>query len=190
MASTDHKALQHGASCCGGAKTGAEGATDPVCGMKVDPVASEHHATHAGHDYHFCSAGCRAKFVASPEQYLSNDAESPPAGANDVIYTCPMHPEVRQVGPGSCPICGMALEPATVSLDTGPSAELTDMTRRFWVALVLTLPVFALEMGGHLTGLMMLFGKQTSNWIQFVLATPVVLWAGWPFFTRGWASLK
>jgi cation transport ATPase len=199
MASTDHKAHQHGASCCsGGAKAGGTAtAVDPVCGMKVDPAATEHHATHAGQDYHFCSAGCRAKFVAGPEQYLSKGTasppagtKSPPAGASDVIYTCPMHPEVRQVGPGSCPICGMTLEPATVSLDMGPSAELADMTRRFWVALVLTLPVFALEMGGHLTGLMMFVGKLTSNWIQFVLATPVVLWAGWPFFSRGWASLK
>ena len=181
MASTDHKAHQHGASCGGGAKTGAESAIDPVCGMKVDPAASEHHAVHAGQEYHFCSAGCETKFVAHPDQYLSKkDAPPVPAGAGDIIYTCPMHPEVRQVGPGSCPICGMALEPETVSADHGPNPELADMTRRFWVALVLTLPVFALEMGGHLTGLMMLVGQQTSNWIQFVLATPVVLWAGWP----------
>ena len=101
-----------------------------------------------------------------------------------------MHPEVRQIGPGSCPICGMALEPAMISADSGPKPELVDMTRRFGVALVLTLPVLALEMGGHLTGSMMFVGKLTSNWIQFALATPVVLWAGWPFFTRGWASLK
>jgi YHS domain-containing protein len=163
-------------------------ATDPVCGMKVDPAATQHHAIHAGQQYHFCSDGCRTKFTANPQHYLSKEAAPHvPARANDVIYTCPMHPAVRQIGPGSCPICGMALEPATVSLDTGPSAELADMTRRFWVALVLTLPVFALEMGGHLTGLMMFVGKLTSKWIQFVLATPVVLWAGWQFFARGWA---
>ena len=110
--------------------------------------------------------------------------------ASGAIHTCPMHPEVRQIGPGSCPICGMALEPATVSVDGGPNPELTDMTRRFWVALVLAVPVFVLEMGGHLGGAMMMpVPRQTSNWIQFALATPVVLWAGWPFFQRGWASL-
>ena len=192
MASIDHKAHQTGAGCCGGAKPDAAAtATDPVCGMKVDPAKTEHHAAHAGQDYHFCSAGCRTKFIANPDQYLTKQAAPPVrAGGSEVIYTCPMHPEVRQTGPGSCPICGMALEPATVTLDSGSSAELADMTRRFWIALVLTLPVFALEMGGHVTGLMMFVGKQTSNWIQFVLATPVVLWAGWSFFTRGWASLK
>jgi Cu+-exporting ATPase len=116
-----------------------------------------------------------------------------PAGGNAVaggaIYTCPMHPEIRQAGPGVCPICGMALEPVTASVDAGPSPELTDMTRRFWLGLVLTAPVFVLEMGGHLTGLMMLMDRSVSNWIQLVLATPVVLWAGWPFFVRGWTSL-
>ena len=192
MASIDHKAHQTGAGCCGGAKPDAAAtATDPVCGMKVDPAKTEHHAAHTGQDYHFCSAGCRTKFIANPDQYLTKQAAPPVRpGGSEVIYTCPMHPEVRQTGPGSCPICGMALEPATVTLDSGSSAELADMTRRFWIALVLTLPVFALEMGGHVTGLMMFVGKQTSNWIQFVLATPVVLWAGWSFFTRGWASLK
>jgi Cu+-exporting ATPase len=116
-----------------------------------------------------------------------------PAGGNAVaggaIYTCPMHPEIRQAGPGVCPICGMALEPVTASADDGPSPELTDMTRRFWLGLALTAPVFVLEMGGHLTGLMMLMDRSVSNWIQLVLATPVVLWAGWPFFVRGWTSL-
>jgi Cu+-exporting ATPase len=106
------------------------------------------------------------------------------------LYTCPMHPEIRQRGPGFCPICGMALEPVTVTAESGPSRELSDMTRRFWVGLALTAPVFALEMGGHLTGLMMLLSRQTSNWIQLALATPVVLWAGWPFFVRGWASVR
>ena len=106
-----------------------------------------------------------------------------------VIYTCPMHPEIRRAGPGFCPICGMALEPVTATLEAGPSAELIDMTRRFWIGLALALPVLALEMGGPLTGLMMLLSRQASNWTQLALATPVVLWAGWPFFVRGWASL-
>jgi Cu+-exporting ATPase len=101
-----------------------------------------------------------------------------------------MHPEIRQEGPGSCPICGMALEPEIVSADSAPNPELADMTRRFWIGLALALPVFALEMGGHLTGLHQLLGQQTSNWLQFILATPVVLWAGRPFFERGWASLR
>ena len=106
------------------------------------------------------------------------------------IYTCPMHPEIRQPGPGSCPICGMALEPEIVSADAAPNPELADMTRRFWIALAVTIPVFALEMGGHLTNLHQWVGQQTSNWVQLVLATPVVLWAGWPFFDRAWTSLK
>lgn len=106
-----------------------------------------------------------------------------------VIYTCPMHPQVRQIGPGNCPICGMALEPEVATLGTGPSPELVDMSRRFWIGLVLSIPVLALEMGGHLTNLHMILGPQTSNWLQMVLATPVVLWAGWPFFERGWKSL-
>ena len=114
----------------------------------------------------------------------------PPAAPAGTIYTCPMHPQIRQVGPGACPICGMALEPETVAADQGPSHELVDMTRRFWIGLALAVPVFALEMGGHLGGLMMMPGRQASNWIQMALATPVVLWAGWPFFLRGWASLK
>tara|TARA_R110002020_G_scaffold130448_1_gene291848 strand:- start:1361 stop:3556 length:2196 start_codon:yes stop_codon:yes gene_type:complete len=105
------------------------------------------------------------------------------------VYTCPMHPQVRQVGPGNCPICGMALEPEVATLETGPSPELTDMSRRFWIGLVLSIPVLALEMGGHITDLHMMLGPQTSNWLQMVLATPVVLWAGWPFFKRGWQSL-
>ncbi|MGE8104529.1 copper-transporting P-type ATPase [Allorhizobium sp. NPDC080224] len=105
------------------------------------------------------------------------------------IYTCPMHPQIRQTEPGNCPICGMALEPEVANLETGPSPELADMTRRFWIGLVLSIPVIALEMAGHLTNLHMILGPQTSNWLQLVLATPVVLWSGWPFFERGWKSL-
>ena len=109
---------------------------------------------------------------------------------NRVAYTCPMHPQVRQMGPGNCPICGMALEPVVATGDTGDSAELRDMLRRFRIGLALSLPVVALEMGGHLTGLNHLVALQTSNWLQLLLGTPVVLWAGWPFFQRGWASVK
>lgn len=111
-------------------------------------------------------------------------------GGKDVEYTCPMHPQVRQMGPGNCPICGMALEPVIATGEAGESPELRDMTRRFWIGLVLSIPVLVLEMGGHLFNIGHLVGAQTSNWIQMVLGTPVVLWAGWPFFTRGWASVK
>lgn len=169
-------------------QTSAEGgAIDPVCGMTVDPHTAKHKAEHNGHSYYFCSAGCRTKFVADPQKYLGE--REPEPVIEGAIYTCPMHPEIRQVGPGACPICGMALEPEMVSADSGPNPELADMTRRFWIGLVLTIPVFLLEMGGHLTQLHMLLGKDLSNWLQLVLATPVVLWAGAPFFVRGWQSL-
>jgi Cu+-exporting ATPase len=161
---------------------------DPVCGMMVDPHKTAHHHEHLGRTFHFCSAGCKAKFAASPGRYLGDEPPSPVQP--DAIYTCPMHPQVRQVGPGSCPICGMALEPSEVTAEAGPNPELADMTRRFWVGLALALPVVALEMGGHLTDLHMLLGQQASNWLQLLLATPVVLWAGRPFFERGWASVR
>ena len=163
---------------------------DPVCGMDVDPHTAKHRATHEGHPYYFCSNGCREKFVADPLKYLTKTTAKPAPVDESAVYTCPMHPEIRQTGPGSCPICGMALEPLVASTDAGPNHELIDMTRRFWIGLVLTVPVFALEMGSHLTGLDHLIARANSNWVQLALATPVVLWAGWPFFQRGWASLR
>ncbi|MCA0434053.1 MAG: heavy metal translocating P-type ATPase [Proteobacteria bacterium] len=164
---------------------------DPVCGMSVDPHATPHKATHAGKTYYFCGAGCRSKFVGHAERYLDPAliAAAKEALPTDAIYTCPMHPEVRQNGPGTCPICGMALEPLVVTAESGPNHELADMTRRFWIGLALALPVFLLEMGGHLFNIHSLVMPATSNLIQFALATPVVLWAGWPFFVRGWQSL-
>ncbi|WP_280546828.1 heavy metal translocating P-type ATPase [Halomonas sp. 11-S5] len=161
---------------------------DPVCGMDVDPHETEHRASHADTTWYFCSATCREKFEVDPEAYLGDTPAAEPAPPG-TIYTCPMHPEIRQEGPGDCPICGMALEPETVSADTGPSEELTDMTRRFWIGLALALPVLVLEMGGHLFRLDHLVAPQVSNWIQLLLATPVVAWAGWPFFVRGWRSI-
>jgi len=163
------------------------GATDPVCGMKVDPAATPHHAEHQGQAFHFCSAGCRTKFVTDPARYLK--AGRTPSASQEAVYTCPMHPQVRQIGPGSCPICGMALEPAEVTADAGPNPELADMTRRFWIGLVLTVPVFVLEMGGHMLG-HGLAPPRLSGWIQLLLSSPVALWAGGPFFERGWASLR
>ena len=196
MTPTEHShghAHDHGGhACCGGHHGAADQtagqalAIDPVCGMKVDPATAKHRHSHQGQDYFFCSARCRERFAADPAKYLAPKEPEPPAPAG-TIYTCPMHPEVRQVGPGSCPICGMALEPEQISLDDAPDPELIDMTSRFRIALVLTVPVFVLEMGGHL-GLHLL-PPQGPNWISLVLATPVVLWAGAPFFERGWNSV-
>ena len=189
---------RHGAhACCshgaGPADTAAGSAVvDPVCGMKVDPATSKHRAEHGGTTYHFCSGGCRTKFVADPERYLAPKKEAAPSAAEKAaIYTCPMHPEIRQQGPGTCPLCGMALEPETVALTDEPNPELVDMTRRFWIGAVLAIPLLVLEMGAHIPGLDLhhIVPPRLSMWLQFVLATPVVLWAGWPFFQRGWASV-
>jgi P-type Cu+ transporter len=166
----------------------ASGALDPVCGMTVDPHTTPHRHTHQGHTYYFCSGGCRTKFAADPQKYLGEARAADPV-PEGTIYTCPMHPEIRQVGPGSCPICGMALEPELASADTGPNPELADMTRRFWIGLVLSVPVVVLEMGGHIAGAHGWIDQTLSNWIQLAFATPVVLWAGWPFFVRGYQSV-
>ena len=165
------------------------GVIDPVCGMTVDPATAKHKADYEGHPYFFCSAGCKTKFQTNPAKYLHAESAAVEPMAADTIYTCPMHPKIRQVGPGSCPICGMALEPLAVTVESGPNHELIDMRRRFWIGLALAVPVVVLEMGGHITGLTMMLGQQLSNWFQLLLATPVVVWAGWPFFVRGWQSL-
>lgn len=165
---------------------------DPVCGMNVDPVTAKHSATHDRETYYFCSASCRTKFVADPQKYLKPalDKPVPPPAPEGTIYTCPMHPQIRQVGPGSCPICGMALEPEMPTTETGPSAELTDMTRRFWVAAVPSVPVVVLGMGAELLQLDRYLSGTVLNWLQLIIATPVVLWAGWPFFERAAASIR
>jgi Cu+-exporting ATPase len=157
----------------------ASAAKDAVCGMSVDPATGKHRAEHAGVTFYFCSARCREKFVAEPAKYLAPEPVEPSKAAEaapGVIYTCPMHPQTRKVGPGACPICGMALEPEVATAETGPSPELVDMTRRFWGGLAFAVPVVALEMGEHLPGVHALIGQQASSWIQFALATPVVLW--------------
>ncbi|MGB8157193.1 MAG: heavy metal translocating P-type ATPase [Pseudolabrys sp.] len=162
-------------------------AVDPVCSMTVDPHTAKHRADYHGHPYYFCSAGCRTKFVNGPQKYL--DAREPEPVAEDTVYTCPMHSQIRQVGPGSCPICGMALEPELAGSDIGPNPELIDMSRRFWIGIALTVPIFVLEMGSHIAGAHSWVNPTLSNYVQFAFATPVVLWAGWPFFVRGWQSL-
>ena len=173
------------------------GATDPVCGMDVDRE-SVLTLEHDGTSYHFCSQRCRDRFQQDPSAYaqaVGGPGGIPPATSpvrGEVAeWTCPMHPEIRRPGPGSCPICGMALEPITVTADAGPSPELADMTRRFWVATALTIPIVILEMGRHFVPwLHDLIPATASVWAQLLLATPVVLWAGWPFFVRGWASVR
>ena len=183
-----HEHMDHERSGLNQAAAAADKVKDPVCGMSVDPHTAKHHADHQGKPYYFCSAGCQAKFAADPTKYVKPEkAKVVPAGT---IYTCPMHPQIRQVGPGFCPICGMALEPEIVTAEAQPNVELQDMTRRLWVGLALAVPVFILEMGNHLFNLHHIISPTVSNWVQLVLATPVVLWAGFPFFERGWKSLE
>ncbi len=161
---------------------------DPVCGMTVqaDTAAGTHE--HEGTPYYFCSTGCVSKFAADPNKYLN---PVPDEGLpQDVEYTCPMHPEIVQIGPGSCPICGMALEPKEISLDDRPDPEYIDMKRRFWISAALALPVFILAMGEMFPAFHYVVSPRVSIWIQFVFVTPVVLWGGWPFFERAWASIK
>ncbi|MCR6686989.1 heavy metal translocating P-type ATPase [Pseudoxanthomonas sp.] len=162
-------------------------ATDPVCGMRVDPSRTPHHAVHAGQTFHFCAARCRERFLADPARYLQAETSAappqPPVPAG-TLYTCPMDPEIVRDGPGTCPICGMALEPMLSSLDEGENPELADFRRRFLVALPLAAATMLLAMGGHLLhGL----SPASRTWLELVLATPVVLWAGWPFLQR-WAT--
>jgi Cu+-exporting ATPase len=171
------------------------GVRDPVCGVSVDPATAKHRLSHAGHDHFFCSSRCREKFAADPDAYLARAEQKPvePSAAahGQARWTCPMHPEIVRDGPGNCPICGMALEPVGLPVD-GPNPELVDMTRRFWIGATLATPLLVLEMAADLPGLNLhhYVPPLLSIWIQFALATPVVLWAGFPFFARGWASAR
>ena len=191
----DQSGAAEKSACCGGHDPAGHDhhapakVLDPVCGMTVDPATSKHRFEYQGETFHFCSGGCRTKFAADPKKYLEKDSLPKAAVPEGAIYTCPMHPQIRQVGPGSCPICGMALEPEVAGLDDGPNPELADMTRRFWIGLALALPPFVLEMSSHVIGGHGWIDPNLSNWIQFAFATPVVMWAGWPFFVRGWQSL-
>ncbi len=168
----------------------SETALDPVCGMTVK-LPSTHHHDHDGESYHFCGAGCRTKFSADPVYYLRGDHRNAPTNVEGASsYTCPMDPEIVQDEPGTCPICGMALEPMTVSLDDEENPELIDMAQRLWVSATLSVPVLLLAMG-EMVGLSFdhLASPQVQTWLEFAFATPVVLWGGWPFFVRGWQSV-
>ena len=164
---------------------------DPVCGMAITPENAAGHVDHEGHTYHFCSESCRKRFQADPRAFLNTPTEAPAPQPPGVTYTCPMHPEIVRDAPGACPICGMALEPQTAGLEEGPNPELLDMTRRFWIAAVLSSPVFLVAMGDMMLGpgLGGRLDMRWSNWIGLALAIPTVWWAGWPFFERGWASI-
>ncbi|HJU91867.1 MAG TPA: heavy metal translocating P-type ATPase [Pyrinomonadaceae bacterium] len=179
------------------AHTAQQPALDPVCGMTVDPDRAAGSFEYKGQTYYFCSTHCLHRFRENPESFLNKTAPQPigitrqPKPVPGQKYTCPMHPEIIRDAPGSCPICGMALEPLTVSLEDEKNPELIDMTRRFWVAVVLAIPVFVLGMSDLIPGqpLQRLISLRTLAWVQLVLATPVVLWAGWPFFVRAWQSI-
>ena len=175
-------------ACCAGHHDHAKdtsGTVDPVCSMQVDPATTPHHAEHAGNAYHFCSAGCRAKFLADPMRYLNPVEPAPPVVAPPgTQYTCPMHPEIVRDAPGTCPLCGMALEPMLPSLDEEENPELTDFRRRFWWTLPFSAATLVLAMGGmYLTAIT----PTLRTWLEFAFSTPVVLWAAWPFFKR-WAQ--
>ena len=164
---------------------------DPVCGMTVDPATAKHKLEHNGKTVYFCNPKCKDKFAADPAKYADGPPAPEPAPAG-TMYTCPMDPEIIQEGPGTCPICGMALEPMGIPTgDEGPNPELVDFTRRFWVGTILTIPVLILAMGPML-GLPIRewLGEPVAAWLELVLATPIVLWSGWPFFERGWTSIK
>ncbi len=164
---------------------------DPVCGMQVNPETTAHRHLHQGEEYCFCCKGCRERFAADPLRYLKEHSEDLAPSDPSALYTCPMHPEIEQIGPGSCPKCGMALEPLFVSAGPQPNPELLDMTRRFWISLAFTFPVFALAMSEMIPGdpLHRIVGKEPAQWLQLLLATPVVVWGGRPFFERAWQSV-
>src|SRR5579864_5047269 len=168
---------------------------DPVCGMSVNPATAKHRAEHGGHRYFFCGAKCRERFVAEPNRFLDSARANlhpvaPRSGA-ETLWTCPMHPQIVRSEPGSCPICGMALEPMTPTGDETENPELRDMTRRFWVGLALSIPLLAMAMGEDIAKHMLdaVIAPRIAIWVQLALGTPAVLWCGKPFFERGWASL-
>ena len=176
-----------------GLRPSEEKSTDPVCAMSVEPSHAAGSVDHNNRTYYFCSKSCEQKFLADPDKFTGGTLQSPepPPSTGGTIYTCPMHPQIVRGGPGNCPICGMALESRTVTLDDAPNLELADMNRRLWVGLALSLPVFVLAMGDMLPSkpLHHLLSMTAMNWVQLALATPVVFWCGWSFFQRAWSSV-
>jgi P-type Cu+ transporter len=171
---------------------GTAGVRDPACGMRVDPAKTEHRSEHEGQTHYFCSKGCRERFDADPAHYLTPaPAPAPRPAAGEVLWTCPMHPQIVRNEPGSCPICGMGLEPMTPAAGEGANPELRHMTRRFWVGVALSLPLLAMAMAEDFArpAFAAIIAPRTAVWIEFALGTPAVLWCGWPFFQRGWASV-
>jgi Cu+-exporting ATPase len=162
-------------------------AKDPVCGMTVKPT-TQHRTTYEGDEILFCSDRCKQKFIADPAHYLKPAEPARPVASSTGEYTCPMHPEIVRSGPGSCPICGMALEPRMPTLHDGPDPELVEMTRRFWVSVALTLPLLVVVMGEMLG--FTIVGGGTRVWIELALALPVCTWAAWPFYVRFAHSLR
>ena len=188
---TTHEQAHAGHSCCHGGTSAASAAmkTDPVCGMQVDPANAKHQAEHAGETWYFCSSGCRQKFVAEPCRYLPGKAKQEPVAMPGAIYTCPMHPEVRQQGPGSCPKCGMALEPELPQAIEDDS-ELRLVRRKFLLAALLAVPLLLIAMGPHLVGIHFPEPTQTVlRWVEFLLATPLVVWLGGAYYRRGWQGV-
>ena len=190
--------MNHNPTHASHATSSATMALDPVCGMTVDPDNAAGSFEYQGQIYYFCSTHCLHRFRENPDSFLNKAPQpligitrQPQPAPKDQKYTCPMHPEIVRDGPGSCPICGMALEPVTVSLDQEENPELIDMTRRFWISVILTIPVFALGMSDLIPGqpVQRLVSMKVLQWVQLILATPVVLWAGWPFFVRAWESI-
>ena len=166
-------------------------AHDPVCGMTVDPATARHRVEHGGHRYVFCSARCREKFTAQPGRYITSpQSRGPAAAAGETLWTCPMHPQIVRKEPGNCPICGMALEPMTPGGET-ENRELRDMTRRFWAGVGFSVPLVVIATAGHFdqAALDAYLSPRVAVWVQLILGTPAVLWGGWPFFERGWASV-
>ena len=178
--------LQNRLADCGNGGA-AESARDPVCGMSVDPARTPHRAEHDGQSYFFCGTRCRERFIAEPARYVSEKPMQEQATAG-TQWTCPMHPEIIRDAPGACPICGMALEPLTpVAGEEPENPELRHMTHRLWVTAALSVPLLIIAMGGHAVAML---SPRALAWLQLALATPAVLWGGWPFFQRGWASLR
>lgn len=192
MAQQTQEGPPHGSQCCHGSHERFE--IDPVCGMRVNPETSTLKWDFQGKTYYFCNPKCRTKFSSDPETYLKKNLEPRPVSEAEMkkIYTCPMHPEIRQKGPGTCPLCGMALEPEEISLEEEVNPELVDFTRRLKISAALTVPLLFLAMSDLIPGqpLQRAISPAVLSGLQFLLATPVVLWGGWPFFERGWSSLR